>query len=126
MAGARRVNTPRVADMGVLGIKWQHSYERGSGGKGGVGNSGRTIAGTKPGEQARRTAGQVLLLLTSRRFGNIIKDQVAGAAFHKELKAVTNREGARKRMERMEESGKARLKQMNRKPWLSQRVNQLS
>mmetsp|Transcript_23083 Transcript_23083/g.43673 ORF Transcript_23083/g.43673 Transcript_23083/m.43673 type:complete len:572 (+) Transcript_23083:731-2446(+) len=120
-AGARRVNTPRVADMGVLGIKWQHSYERGSGGKGGVGNSGRD--GTKPGVRGR-TAGQVLLLLTARRFGNIIKDQVAGASFHKEMKAVTNREGARKRMDRMEESGKARLKQMNRKPWLSQRVNQ--
>lgn len=126
VAGARRVTTPRVADMGVLGIKWQRPHERGSGGKGGVGNSGRTIAGTKPGERRRRTAGQVLLLLTARKFGNIVGDPAAGAAFHRELKAVTNREGARKRMERMEESGKARLKQMNRKPWLQQRVNQLS
>jgi len=49
-ASSRRVNTPRVADMGVLGIKWQHSHERGSGGKGGVGNSGRTITGMQPGE----------------------------------------------------------------------------
>mmetsp|Transcript_22363 Transcript_22363/g.48498 ORF Transcript_22363/g.48498 Transcript_22363/m.48498 type:complete len:783 (-) Transcript_22363:88-2436(-) len=123
--GARRVNTPRVADMGVLGIKWQHSYERGSGGKGGVGNSGRTIVGTKPGERSSRTAGQILLLLTSKKFGNIIGDQVAGAAFHKELKAVIGQEDAQKRMERRDEATTARLKQMNRKPWLTKRVQQL-
>ena len=117
----RRVNTPRVADMGTLGIKWQHSYERGSGGKGGVGNSGRTITGVKPGERSSRTAGQILLLLTAKKFGNIT-DPVAGASFHKELKAILAREDAKKRMERKEESTQARLKQMNRKPWLTSRV----
>jgi hypothetical protein len=122
--GGRRVNTPRVADMGTLGIKWQHSYERGSGGKGGVGNSGRTITGVKPGENrtSSRTAGQILLLLTAKKFGNIIGDQVAGAAFHKELKAIIGREDAKKRLERREEATQARLKQMNRKPWLQKRV----
>lgn len=122
--GGRRVNTPRVADMGTLGIKWQHSYERGSGGKGGVGNSGRTITGLKPGENrtSSRTAGQILLLLTAKKFGNIIGDQVAGAAFHKELKAIIGREDAKKRLERREEATQARLKQMNRKPWLQKRV----
>ena len=122
--GGRRVNTPRVADMGTLGIKWQHSYERGSGGKGGVGNSGRTVTGLKPGENrtSRRTAGQILLLLTAKKFGNIISDQVAGAAFHKELKAIIGREDAKKRLERREEATQARLKQMNRKPWLQKRV----
>ncbi|KAL7537164.1 hypothetical protein ACHAXR_008648 [Thalassiosira sp. AJA248-18] len=124
--GGRRVNTPRVADMGTLGIKWQHSHERGSGGKGGVGNSGRTITGTKPGERSSRTAGQILLLLTTKKFGNIIGDQVAGAAFHKELKAVIGMEDAKKRLDRRDEATKARLKQMNRKPWLQKRVQQLS
>lgn len=120
--GGRRVNTPRVADMGTLGIKWQHSYERGSGGKGGVGNSGRTIAGTKPGEKKGRTAGQILILLTPKKFSNIIGDQVAGAAFHKELKAIIAREGEKKRLDRKQEATEARLKQMARKPWLQKKA----
>jgi hypothetical protein len=120
--GDRRIHTPRVADMGTLGIKWQHSYERGSGGKGGVGNSGRTIIGAKPGERSGRSAGQILLLLTAKKFGNIIGDQVSGAAFHKELKAIIGREEAKQRLERREEATQARLKQMNRKPWLQKRI----
>jgi IS1 family transposase len=121
-AGGLHVNTPRVGDMGNIGIKWQHSYERGSGGKGGVGNSGRTISGVKPGERSSRTAGQILLLLTAKKFSNIINDQVAGTAFHKELKGVIGREDAKQRLERRDEATKARLKQMNRKPWLQARV----
>jgi hypothetical protein len=61
-------------------------------------------------------------LLTAKRFGNIIGQQAAGAAFHKELKAVIGREDARQRLERRDEATKARLKQMNRKPWLQKRV----
>ena len=121
-AGGLHVNTPRVGDMGNIGIKWQHSYERGSGGKGGVGNSGRMISGVKPGERSSRTAGQILLLLTAKKFSNIINDQVAGAAFHKELKGVIGREDAKQRLDRRDEATKARLKQMNRKPWLQARV----
>ncbi|KAK1740653.1 hypothetical protein QTG54_008748 [Skeletonema marinoi] len=117
-----RVHTPRVADMGTLGIKWQKSHERGSGGKGGVGNSGRTIMGHKPGERSGRTAGQILLLLTPKKFGSIIKDPVAGAAFHKELKAISGMEQAKKWKERRDEATKARRNQMNRKPWLQKRV----
>ncbi len=118
----RRIHTPRVADMGTLGIKWQHSYERGSGGKGGVGNSGRTIMGGKPEERSGRSAGQILLLLTAKKIGNIIGDQVSGTAFHKELKAVIGREEAKQRLERRGEATQARLKQMNRKPWLQKRI----
>jgi len=55
-------------------------------------------------------------LLTAKKFGNIIKDQVAGGAFHKELKAVIGKEYARNRLTRKDESTKARLKQVNRKP----------
>ena len=117
-----RVHTPRVADMGTLGIKWQKSHERGSGGKGGVGNSGRSITGYKPGERSSRTAGQILLLLTPKKFGTIIKDPVAGAAFHKELKAVVGMEQAKKWQDRRNEATKARMNQMNRKPWLQKRV----
>lgn len=127
MGGNLRVKTPRVADMGTCGIKWQHSYERGSGGKGGVGNSGRAVNGTKPGENTQRngrTAGQILLLLTSKKFGNIIGDIVAGTAFHRELKAIIEREGAKKRQDRKDESTNARMKQMNRKPYLQKRVQQ--
>jgi hypothetical protein len=110
--------------MAQLGIKWQHSYERGSGGKGGVGNSGTTILGTKPGQPPKsgRTAGQLLILLTAKKFGTILNDMVAGDAFHKELKALIGREDAKKRQERRDEATQARLKQMNRKPWLQKRV----
>lgn len=120
--GEHRIHTHRVADMGTLGIKWQHSYERGSGGKGGVGNSGCPISGAKNGEKSSRSAGQILLLLTSKKLGNIIGDQVSGAAFHRELKAVISREDAKQRLERREEATQARLKQMNRKPWLQKRI----
>lgn len=123
VGGGQRVKTPRVADMAQLGIKWQHSHERGSGGKGGVGNSGRTITGIRPGEnRSGRTAGQILILLTAKRFGTIVGDPVAGAAFHKELKALIGKEDAKKRQDMRDEATKARLKQMNRKPWLQKRV----
>jgi len=56
------------------------------------------------------------------KFGNIIGDQVSSVAFRKELKAVIGKEYVKKRMERREELTKARLKQMNRKPWLQKRV----
>lgn len=124
MGSQQRVKTPRVADMSKLGIKWQHSHERGSGGKGGVGNSGNTILGTKPGQAptSGRTAGQIMLLLTAKKLGTILQDPVAGAAFHKELKTVLGREDAKKRQARLTEATQARLKQMNRKPWLQKRV----
>ena len=124
MSSHQKVKTPRVADMEKLGIKWQQSHQRGSGGKGGVGNSGKTILGTKLGQAPRsgRTAGQILLLLTTKKFGNILQDPVAGAAFHQELKTVLGKEDAKKRQDRLTESTQARLKQMNRKSWLQKRV----
>jgi hypothetical protein len=83
--------------MGILGIKWQHSYEPGSGGKGGVGNSGRIISGIKPSKRSNRTAGQILLLLIGKRCGNIIGHRVTGAAIHKELKALIGQKDVRQR-----------------------------
>jgi len=117
-----RAFTPRVKDMSRLGIKWQKPNERGSGGKGGVGNSGRTTLGKKPGEQSSRTAGQVLLLITRKQFGSILKDEVAGDAFHTELRTLLGRQHERKRKTRGEEVARTRAKQLKRKPWLTARA----
>lgn len=117
-----RAFTPRVSDMSKLGIRWQKPNERGSGGKGGVGNSGRSTLGTKLGEQSTRAAGQVLLLMTSKQFGSLLKDAIAGDAFHQELRTLLGRQGERKRKERGEEVARTRVKQLKRKPWLSARA----
>jgi len=110
------LQTPRVK-MGHLGIKWQHKHERGSGGKGGVGGSGRDVNGKKPGEHAGRRAGQ-LLILKSKKFGSMIKDTVAGGAFHRELRKLIGRQDARKRKDLRDEATRHRFQQMKRKPWL--------
>lgn len=120
----KRVVTPRVNDLGTLSIRWQHAHERGSGGKGGVGNSGRTTLGTKPGERrgGERTAGQVLILKTAKKLGVMLKDPVAGEAFHRELRALVGRQEARKRKEMRDEAARQRFQQMKRKPWLQARA----
>lgn len=110
--------TPRVSNMASLSIKWQHAHERGSGGKGGVGNSGRAVTGKKPGEQAGRTAGQILILKTAKKLGAMLNDSVSGDAFHKELRSLVERQNEKKRKELREEASRQRLGQMNRKPWL--------
>lgn len=63
----------------------------------------------------------------AKKFSNtIVGNPAALASFQWEPKAVTNREAAMKRMERVDKSGKRRPKQMTRKPLLQQRVAQLS
>jgi hypothetical protein len=165
------VVTPRIKEMGILGIKWQHSHERGSGGKGGVGNSGKAFQGTNPtaatltttnnnnglkskattttsstsssnttssipgrtfqiaGPAHRggpggggRTAGQILILKTAKTLGNMLKDSVAGNAFHAELRALVGHQAALKRKEIQAESTRQRLTQMQRKPYLQARA----
>jgi len=155
--GARRkVVTPRVKDMGTLGIKWQHAHERGSGGKGGVGNNaqsraaviaaarakggrgGGALAGRREGApmagrgaaatggrgrgSGDHTAGQVLILKSAKMLGATLKDPVAGEAFHRELRALKERQKARKQKELRDEAAQQRFKQMNRKPWLKARA----
>jgi len=117
-----RVTTPRVQHMGSLGMKWQGSHERGSGGKGGVGNSARRVNGAKHGESEGRTAGQILILKTAKKLAAITKDAGAGEAFHNELKALMGRQSNRKRKERSDENAQQRFKQMKRKPWLQVRA----
>jgi hypothetical protein len=117
-----RVVTPRLNDMTKLGIKWQHSHERGSGGKGGVGGSGVTAASA--GNRNQRTAGQILLLKTSKKLGDLLKDPIAGEAIHRELRAVISRQEALKQKEMRDEATRQRLNQMQRKPWLAAKAQQ--
>lgn len=118
----RRAITPRVKDMANLGIRWQHGHERGSGGKGGVGNSGRAVNGVKPGEHAGRTAGQILILKTAKKLGSMLQDAVAGEAFHRELRSLLGRQETRKLKDRREEGARQRVNQMQRKPYLQART----
>jgi hypothetical protein len=116
--GRGRVVTPRVNDMAMLGIKWQHKHERGSGGKGGVGNSGVQPVQLKSG----RTAGQILILKTAQKLGVMLKDNFAGQAIHRELRSLINQQEAQKRNLQKEEHTRQRMAQMQRKPWLQARA----
>lgn len=118
-AKGRRVATPRINDMSKLGIKWQHSHERGSGGAAGLGGSGTA----KTAKGADKTAGQMLILKTAKKLGAMLKDPIAGDAIHKELRVVVGKQEARKLKERREEASRQRMMQMKRKPWLQARVN---
>jgi len=115
--GRGRVITPRVNDMAKLGIKWQHSHERGSGGKGGVGGSGKN----QP-QRSGRTAGQILILKSAKKLGQLVNDKIAGEAIHKELRSVVNKQQAQKRQMLRTEATRQRMVQMKRKPWLQARM----
>jgi len=128
--GRKPIATPRAANMGSLGIRWQHSHERGSGGSGGVGNSGKSVLGKRPrpgasstpGAGGGRSAGQILILKTAKKLSAAIGDAVAGEAFHKELRALRERQEARKKQGLRDEAAQARFRQMQRKPWLQARA----
>ena len=64
----------------------------------------------------------VISACLSESFDQASRDQVLSAAFRMELKVVIGREYVKKRMERRDESTKARLEQMNGKMWLQKRV----
>mmetsp|Transcript_22492 Transcript_22492/g.48695 ORF Transcript_22492/g.48695 Transcript_22492/m.48695 type:complete len:848 (+) Transcript_22492:94-2637(+) len=131
MPGRKTIVTPRAASMGSLGIKWQHSHERGSGGRGGVGNSGKSVLGkrSRPGgggadraSGSGKSAGQLLTLKTSKKLASAIGDAVAGEAFHRELKALVGRQQACKKKSLRNEAARERFRQMQRKPWLQARA----
>jgi hypothetical protein len=117
MYSGNRVVTPRVTDMAKLGIKWQHAHERGSGGKGGVGNNAMTQQ--KP---SGRTAGQIFMLKTCLKLASILQDPAAGDAIHRELRALLGRQGAHEKKKMSDLAAHTRLKQMQRKPWLQARI----
>ncbi|CAB9500955.1 Transcription initiation factor IIB [Seminavis robusta] len=121
-AGGKRVITPRVTDMSKLGIRWQHAHERGSGGKGGVGNSGNMKKRANATALKSRKAGQILILQAAKKLGEILKDPLAGEYFHKELRALVGRQKARKDKDLRDEASRQRLIQMKRKPWLQAKV----
>jgi hypothetical protein len=118
----QRVVTPRVNEMGHLGIKWQHKHERGSGGAGGVGNN--AMRGNHQQNGNGRTAGQIFILKTAKKLSQILNDETAGEAFHRELRALLNRQEAMKNRELRNLASVQRLNQMKRKPWLQARVTQ--
>lgn len=118
----QRVVTPRVNEMGHLGIKWQHKHERGSGGAGGIGNN--AMRGNPQQNGNGRTAGQILILKTAKKLSQILNDDTAGEAFHRELRALLNRQEAMKNKELRNIASLQRLNQMKRKPWVQARVTQ--
>ena len=91
-----------------------------SGGKGGVGGSGTTSVPVGNG----RTAGQILILKTSKKLGTLLNDPIAGDAIHKEVRAVISRQEALKQKEMRDEATRQRLHQMQRKPWLAAKAQQ--
>jgi len=112
--GKQSVVTPRVAEMGRLGIKFQHSHERGSGGAGGVGNSG--LAGGMMSQKLRKkTAGQILILKSAKRLGEAIKDPIAGEAFHCEVRALLQRQEKEEKEKRSIDTLKRRLNKKKQK-----------
>ena len=120
---SKRVVTPRVQDMSKLGIRWQHAHERGSGGKGGVGNSGNMKKRAASAITSSRRAGQILILQSSRKLGDILKNELAGEYFHRELRALIGRQKSRTDKELRDEATRQRLMQMQRKPWLQAKVS---
>lgn len=120
MSNRKRVVTPRVNEMGTLGIKWQHKHERGSGGAGGVANNAMQGKHSKAGNQ--KTAGQILILKTSKKLSQILNDPLSGEAFHKELRSLLSRQEALKKKELRDTASMQRLNQMKRKPWLQARI----
>lgn len=114
--GKGRVITPRVNDMTKLGIKWQHSHERGAAGK------GTGASGSSGPETSGRTAGQILILKTAKKIGLTINDPFAGQAIHKELRSLVNKQEALKRKQIQDEASRQRFTQMKRKPWLQARA----
>ena len=122
-ATSKRVVTPRVTDMSKLGIRWQHAHERGSGGKGGVGNSGNMKKRAASAATNGRRAGQILILQSSHKLGDILKNPLAGEYFHRELRALIGRQKSRTDKGLRDEATRQRLVQMQRKPWLQAKVN---
>jgi len=108
MSNKQRVHTPRVSDIEKLGIKWQSSHERGA-----TASAASTSA---------RTAGQRLILKTTKKLSSIIQDGLAGEAFHKELRHLLARQEERNKQDRMNENAQKRFQQMQRKPWIKRRL----
>ena len=58
---------------------------------------------------------------TSKKLGQMLKDSIAGAAIHKELRSLVGKQEAKKRALMREEATRQRMAQMKRKGWLQVR-----
>jgi hypothetical protein len=122
------VSTSRVSDMGVLSIKWQGKDERGSGGAGGVGNNSRNNLGAAPlrgGRGGGKTAGQILMLKTSKKITDIVEDGVVGNLIFTALENVKNGQKEMKRKRTGNDHAQLRVNQMKRKNYLAVRQEEL-
>jgi len=105
-----RVATPRVNDMKKLSLTLQHSDPV---------RMNLTIKSSQ-----NKSAGQVLILLTSKKWGMLVGDKIAGEAFHKELRTLLAKQESQKTKQRHMELAQQRFKQLKRKPWLQARANE--
>lgn len=131
MQGSKKITkkhlTPRVREMGQLEIKWQQSNSYGHDKK----ITRKSICDSKSSSSLEcgtksfghgKTAGQILIMKTSKKLGEAIDDIVAGEAFHRELRALLCRQDLKKKEKRRNEATMMRFRQMKRKPWLHARV----
>ena len=112
-SNGKKVQTPRLNDLAKLGINWQHKHERGAGSK-----------SLPQAAKSKRTAGQILILLTAKKLGSILKDPVAGEAIHKKLREVVSKQETLRLQGLREEASRQRLQQMKRKNWLQKRLEE--
>lgn len=112
-SNGKKVVTPRLNNLAKLGINWQHKHERGAGSK-----------SLPQAAKSKRTAGQILILLTAKKLGSILKDPVAGEAIHKKLRELVSKQETLKLQGLREEASRQRLQQMKRKPWLQARLEE--
>lgn len=110
-ANGRKVKTPRLGDMAGLGINWQQLDERGAGKK-----------SLPQAHKSKRTAGQILFLLTAKKLGTLIGDPVAGEAINKKFREVVDKQQTLKSQSVREAASRKRMMQMKRKPWLQARM----
>ena len=107
-----------VNDSKVSGIKRIIAI---ASGKGGVGNSGK-FNRPQQAQQRGRTAGQILILKTAKKLGLMLKDNVSGAAIHKELRTLVGKQEAKKKKLQRDEATRQRMQQMKRKQYLQVRA----
>jgi hypothetical protein len=116
-ADRQRVTTPRITDMSKLEIHWQHENSK---------NKAATtvLSASSRQQKPRRSAGQILVLKSAKRLGEMMNNPLAGEAFHKELRSVIGKQEERKRLSLREEASRQRKMQMQRKKWLHARALQ--
>jgi hypothetical protein len=107
----KKVVTPRLNDLGKLGIQFQNKRERGAGSK-----------SLPQANKSKRTAGKIFMAKTEAELGTILDDKLAGKAIHKKLREVITQQRERERQAQREEASRKRLLQSQRKAYLLGRL----